>query len=286
MWHGAPLVPATIGFGFNNDRTEDGLGYGPSWWRQAATQSWPQPTIGLYIAPVYNALNVTHLNQIQTQRTWLLGGSVMWGGTDSYYMDGQPNWLGVLPPVVSTEQNWLFSGDGLKVDDAAVPLSAALTFTPFLAPWVQLPASVAAALHQPIAGSYAVPVTSDQGDMVQYAVPCGTKNVITLTLGGVDYPIPASLWVKRNAGGDPNMCTSAFQTIPTAFGDGPYFMQLGTTFLSTVYTVMKLDVANDKPVQIGFAKTKCGRLAIDGVTGFTKFTQCKGGLLGWLASLF
>lgn len=219
VWHGKPLVPATLGFGFNNDRVEDGLSYGPSWWQQASG-SWPEPTIGLYLNPVYHALNVTHLDQLPKQDQWLSAGSIKWGGIDSYYSKGNVNYVNVMGPVIGTEQNWLFAGDGIKVNGASMDLGGvALTFTPFLAPWIQLPRSVADKLHEGVAGAVAVDVTSDQGDMRQYSVPCGATEVITLTLGGVDYPIPPILWVKRNNDGT---CASAFQTIPSAFGDGPY----------------------------------------------------------------
>lgn len=65
-------------------------------------------------------------------------------------------------------------------------------------------------------------------------------------------------------------------------------MQLGTTFLSTVYTVLKFNAANDSPAQLGFSSVPCGRAAIDARTGSTKYTPCGsgGGLLSGLLNLF
>lgn len=161
---------------------------------------------------------------------------------------------------LSNASDWQIALDGIKVDGESIEMGPQTATPPDVtlripAPVIWMEESLANLTMAKIPGSNYT-VNSAYGGAVNetlYYVPCDTNSTLTFTLGGKDYPVPPSLWIRpdpipRAENGD--RCWAAVAPVKAEVM-GTSEVTLGLPFLSSVYTVLNFAEENAK---IGFAQ--------------------------------
>lgn len=152
-----------------------------------------------------------------------------------------------LASVNETATSWTpkATGEGNVTYDVSVPgpVMLALSGIP-----INLGNETFNALHAKIPGA------TPMGPLINYPipvymmnVPCNTTAEVSLTFGGVDYPLRPEDWIWRDRDTPGEGCQSMIVNYPTQSA------YIGTPFLQSVYTAFQFEKR-----QIGFAKVADG----------------------------
>lgn len=164
------------------------------------------------------------------------GGTLTLGGVDTSVINGQLNYVDL--PIQDSEF-WAVTLDSLSMDGVAVDGSEGQAAIDSGTTMIFGPASVVDTIFQNVSGAYNDP---DNGWMM----PCVSAiPEVSLTFGGVVYPIFAGDLLRQSVGND-SMCSAM---IGSGFSSNNFNWIVGATFLKNVYTAFRA-----KPTaQVGFA---------------------------------
>ncbi|KAM8923916.1 pepsin A-like [Pelodytes ibericus] len=157
------------------------------------------------------------------------GSFVLFGGVDTSYYSGSLNWV-----PLTAESYWQITVDSITVNGQAVACSGSCQAI------VDTGTSLIAGPSTPISNiQYSIGASQDSNG--QYVINCNSISsmpTIVFTINGVQFPLPASAYVRQNQQG----CSSGFQAmnLPTSSGD---LWILGDVFIREYYVVF--DRANN-----------------------------------------
>ncbi|KAG8434900.1 hypothetical protein GDO86_013023 [Hymenochirus boettgeri] len=157
------------------------------------------------------------------------GSYVLFGGVDTSYYSGNLNWV-----PLSAESYWQITVDSISINGQVIACSGSCQAI------VDTGTSLLAGPPTPIANiQYYIGASQDSNGA--YVINCNSISnmpTVVFTINGVQYPVPATAYVRQNAQG----CTSGFQemTLPTSSGD---LWILGDVFIREYYVIF--DRANN-----------------------------------------
>lgn len=157
---------------------------------------------------------------------------------------------------LSNSSDWQIALDGIKLDGESIEMGpqtatppTALLRTP--SPGIFMEESLANLTMAKIPGSnYTVRRVFQDVNETLYYVPCDTNSTLAFTLGGKDYTLPPSLWVRPESRENSDRCLSMLAPAK-AEQMGSAAVILGHPFLSSVYTVLNFA---EEQAKIGFAQ--------------------------------
>uniref|UniRef100_A0A8C5Q6P1 Peptidase A1 domain-containing protein n=1 Tax=Leptobrachium leishanense TaxID=445787 RepID=A0A8C5Q6P1_9ANUR len=157
------------------------------------------------------------------------GSFVLFGGVDTSYYSGNLNWI-----PLTAETYWQITVDSISINGQAIACSGSCQAI------VDTGTSLLAGPSNPIADIQYY-IGASQNSNGQYVINCNSISsmpTIVFTINGIQFPLPASAYVRQNQGG----CTSGFQAmnLPTNSGD---LWILGDVFIREYYVVF--DRANN-----------------------------------------
>ncbi|XP_073542217.1 pepsin A-like isoform X1 [Phyllobates terribilis] len=157
------------------------------------------------------------------------GSFVLFGGVDTSYYSGSLNWV-----PLTAETYWQITVDSISINGQAIACSGSCQAI------VDTGTSLLAGPSSDIANiQYYIGASQDSNG--QYVINCNNISnmpTIAITINGVEFPLPASAYVRQNEEG----CSSGFQSmnLPTNSGD---LWILGDVFIREYYVVF--DRANN-----------------------------------------
>ncbi|XP_075436760.1 pepsin A-like [Ascaphus truei] len=157
------------------------------------------------------------------------GSFVLFGGTDTSYYSGNLNWI-----PLTAESYWQITVDSVSINGQVIACSGSCQAI------VDTGTSLIAGPPTPIANIQYY-IGASQNSNGQYVINCNSISnmpTIVFTINGVQFPLPASAYVRQNQQG----CTSGFQSmsLPTSSGD---LWILGDVFIREYFVVF--DRANN-----------------------------------------
>ncbi|KAJ4307164.1 hypothetical protein N0V88_000543 [Collariella sp. IMI 366227] len=164
-------------------------------------------------------------------------GQVTFGGVDPAKYTGAISYTPVQSPS-KENGDWAIPLDGVSFDGQTAPIASREAYLDTGTSFAFAPPADLAFLFKLIPGSS----SGQNGDFVEYYIPCDTSLPITVTFSGVSYDIAAADWVVRK---DEKTCLSRIYGYEVRKGT----WLLGDTFLKNVYSVFDAD-----KMRIGLAK--------------------------------
>jgi hypothetical protein len=163
-------------------------------------------------------------------------GQVTFGGIDKTKYKGEITYH-TIGPDQKEKGEWAVTLDDASLNGKSAGLQSKLAYIDTGTSFIFAPPDDLAALFKLIPGTS----SSQNGDYVEYQVPCDTTLPIHLSFSGVDYQISAADWVVQR---DENKCIANLYGFEVYKGT----WLIGDTFLKNVYSVFDAD-----KMRIGFA---------------------------------
>ncbi|KAL2021564.1 hypothetical protein VTK56DRAFT_7063 [Thermocarpiscus australiensis] len=162
-------------------------------------------------------------------------GQVTFGSVDRAKYTGDISFNNVSSPEREAGE-WVIRMDGSSFNGKSTGVSGRLAYIDTGTSFIFAPPDDLAALFKLVPGAS----SGQNGDYVEYTVPCDTTLPVTVTFSGVSYDISAKDWVVKSG----DHCISRLYGYEIKEGT----WLLGDTFLKNVYTVFDAD-----NMRIGFA---------------------------------
>ncbi|KAK3293451.1 uncharacterized protein B0H64DRAFT_345970 [Chaetomium fimeti] len=163
-------------------------------------------------------------------------GQVTFGGIDKTKYKGEITYHSIGPDQ-KEKGEWAVTLDDASLNGKSAGLQSKLAYIDTGTSFIFAPPDDLAALFKLIPGSS----SSQNGDYMEYQVPCDTTLPIHLSFSGVDYQISADDWVVQRG---ENKCIASLYGYEVYKGT----WLIGDTFLKNVYSVFDAD-----KMRIGFA---------------------------------
>jgi hypothetical protein len=163
-------------------------------------------------------------------------GQVTFGGVDKAKYSGEITYTNVPSPEKEAGE-WAIPMDGVGFNGKSVSIGSTMAYIDTGTSFIFAPPDDLVELFKLISGSS----SSQNGQYVEYQIPCDTNLPIHVTFSGVNFEISAADWVVRK---DEKSCISRIYGYEIKSGT----WLLGDTFLKNVYSVFDAD-----KMRIGFA---------------------------------
>ncbi|EIW76951.1 acid protease, partial [Coniophora puteana RWD-64-598 SS2] len=228
-----------IGFSWPNGKTT------PFWFTLVKAGQWDEPLMALHITRFSNVSGASDAEP---------GGSLTLGYTNSSLYTGAIEYhnLTTYPP-------WVIDLTEITVQGQSVAVPAGSSANAMIDSGTELiygPANVVANVYANIPGSQLIQSGGLQG---YYQYPCDVSVDISLSFGGVSWPISSThfRWLTDNP--NPGQCTGAFAPQSS---DQLTAWIIGDVFLKNVYAIFRYE-----PPAVGFATLSEVAPAENGVDG-------------------
>ncbi|KAK4146488.1 transmembrane amino acid transporter protein-domain-containing protein [Dichotomopilus funicola] len=163
-------------------------------------------------------------------------GQVTFGGVDSTKYKGDITYH-VVEPDHKTTGEWAIALGGTGFDGKTATIKSQTAYIDTGTSFIFAPPDDLAALFKLIPGSDSY----QNGEYIEYSIPCDTTAPLHITFSGVDYEISSQDWVVQR---DQNKCIANLYGYEVYSGT----WLVGDTFLKNVYTVLDAD-----KMRVGFA---------------------------------
>lgn len=180
----------------------------------------------------------------------MAGGTLTVGSTDTSAYTGDINWI----PISLPGGYWSIPLQGVTAGGADTGVTAAEVVIDTGTTLIGMPTADVDAIYAQISEATATTLDGQSG---YYEIPCDLDVNVTMTFGGISYPIPSSSF---NAGATDTSGTTCLGAIFALETTSSLSVIIGDAFLTGVYSAYRFD---ETPA-VGFAKLGSGGTAVSG----------------------
>ncbi|GAA5858760.1 hypothetical protein JCM8547_004975 [Rhodosporidiobolus lusitaniae] len=181
------------------------------------------------------------------------GGTLTIGGVDTSAYSGSINWVDVVQ-----EAYWSIPLDGVSVGGTSLGITEDQVVIDTGTTLIGMPTSEVSAIYAQIDNAQAINLDGESG---YYAFPCDQTVNVSLTFGGVEYPIDPDQFNAGAVDTRGTQCLGAIFALET--GSDTISMIVGDAFLTNYYNAYRFSSGSQKAA-VGFAQLGSGGTANTG----------------------